>query len=232
MPKALNFKDLRARRWHLLDADFALAEGPEFVPKGTIDRAVWVGIVGLPDDVTIRTTDFRRLDVECAYRIAQAWHDVMDSLPSGVPVNVQAFSVYENLETSLFNAIAGWYRTAGLALRAAADDLLVGLFYQTNAACRADFESVAQGKAKSPPFREIREWLSRLTGDAIFDHPGGIYRLLYDRLSVYTHRISNNIIWQSIGPIYEADAFDRWLSDYMDTDETLRRAIDSIRPHI
>lgn len=99
MPKALNLKDLRARRCHLVDADFALAEGPEFVPKGTIDRAVWVGIVGLPDDVTIRTTDFRRLDVERAYRVAQAWHDVMGSLPDGGPADIQAFSVYENLET-------------------------------------------------------------------------------------------------------------------------------------
>jgi hypothetical protein len=231
LSKPLALSDLRALRWHLESDDFAISEGPEFVPRGKIDKEVWQGIVGLPDDVMIRTTDYRQNDVEHAYHVAQSWHDVMKSLPKG-PLDTQAFSVYENLETSLFNALAGWYRTAGLALRAASDDLLVGLFYQTNRDRRGEFDAVVEGKSASPPFREIREWLSQLSANSLFDHPNGAYRKLYDRLSVYTHRISNNAMWESNGPIYATEAFDRWLSDYFDADSTLRRAIEVMRPHL
>lgn len=230
--KPLALSDLRSLRWHLEDEDFALPEGPEFVPRGTIDRLVWRGIVGLPDDVTIRTTDYREKDVERAYRVAQSWHDVMGSLPQG-PVGVQAFSVYENFETSLFNAMAGWYRTAGLALRAAADDLFVGLFFQTNDARKSEFDAVVSGKARSPQFGETRKWLSAVShGNPVFDFPNGAYPVLYDRLSVYTHRISNSAMWESNGPIYVPEAFDRWLGDFLDSDETFRIAIEATRPYL
>jgi len=63
MPRELPESDFRRVRRYLTNDDFAWAEGPEFAPEGSIDQDIWHGIVELPTDVAIKTTDCRTVDV-------------------------------------------------------------------------------------------------------------------------------------------------------------------------
>src|ERR1035438_9983574 len=99
MPRQLPPTDHRAIREYLLTDDFALWEGPEFVPAGIIDPDVWSRIMGLPDDVAIRTTDLRTGEVERAHAIVSSWLDVGHTLPEG-PLQTQIHSVFEGFEAS------------------------------------------------------------------------------------------------------------------------------------
>jgi len=230
MPRKLPAIDIRARRRHLVNDDFALAEGPEFEPRGNISSDVWHGIVNLPDDVLIRTTDFQATDVERAHALLISWLDTIDSLPEDCPLYIQALAVYEAFDASLFNAVNGWYRTAGLALRAAVDDLLVGLYFQI-IGDRAEFDAIVSGKNGSPRFRNMRDAVLAATKDhALFAYPGGSFGQLYDTLSIYTHRISHGELWDgSNGPIYVKEGFDRWFKEYVQADEVLKAAVDAGR---
>jgi hypothetical protein len=59
--------DLRASRMKLPPEAFALAEGPERPPSDLIDEESWSGITGLPDDVSLRTSDHHGADIKRAY---------------------------------------------------------------------------------------------------------------------------------------------------------------------
>lgn len=227
MPKKLSKHDIRAAREYLVNDDFALAEGPEFVPLGNIAPDVWNGIMGLPDDVAIRTTDFRTAQVEHAHKVAMSWLNVAETLADG-PLQTQTLAVFEAFDASLFNAVTGWYRTAGLTLRAGVDDLLTGLYFQVKAGQRDLFAQIITGAASSPQFKQMRATLLSLTNDAVFEYPGGDFGALYDTLSIYTHRISNAEIWQSNGPIYVDVGFDRWFNEYMRADKVLNAAITAV----
>jgi hypothetical protein len=229
VPKSLPPTDHRAIRKHLVNDDFALSEGSEFVPAGNIDPDVWSGIMGLPDDVAIRTTDLRTEEIEHAHAIAVSWLDVHYTLPEG-PLQTQVYSVFEAFHASLFNAVTGWYRTAGLALRAGVDDLLLGLHFQIKKPHVSKFYGIITGAESSPKFGDMRAALHKATKDPIFSYPGGQFGAIYDTLSIYTHRISNAEIWRSNGPIYVPEGFNRWFSEYTTTDRTLRGAIDVVRP--
>ncbi len=231
MPKQLPTTDIRAVREYLTNDDFAVAEGPEFVPVGNIDPEVWRSITGLPNDVAIQTTDKRRKEIETANALAVSWLDVVDSLPDG-PLKTQSLTCYEAFEASLFNATTGWYRTAGLTMRAGVDDLLTGLFFQINPSMLAEFEAIVSGANQSRKFKEMREALLAATGNNDVFGPKGDFGALYYVLSIYTHRISNSEIWQSNGPIYVREGFDRWFREYTDADRILRAAIDAVRPFV
>lgn len=166
--------------------------------------------------------------IENAYAIAHSWLDVIESFSCYGPLHTQTFAVYESFDTSLFNAITGWYRTAGLTLRAGVDDLLTGLYYQINGD-HATFEKITRGAEQSSKFPEMRKEVRKNTGDKVlFDYPGE-YGNLYDILSIYTHRIAHNELWGSNGPVLTDEGFNRWFDEYSRADKILKAAVDAGR---
>jgi len=57
----------------LRDSDFGLVSKGKESPKDRIDRATWNGIVILPDDVAIRTSDFHGTTLAQLHDLWAAW---------------------------------------------------------------------------------------------------------------------------------------------------------------
>jgi hypothetical protein len=102
-----------------------------FVPSGHIARATWNSIMGLPDSVAIETSDAFAPELEWAERLAWSWLDILDQLPKDSPAQRQVFSALETFQASIFNVLNGWYRIAGVCLRCALEDMLLGLPFFT-----------------------------------------------------------------------------------------------------
>src|SRR5258708_40296771 len=101
-----------------------------------IDPAIWNSIMGLPDSVAIETSDEFAPELEWAVRLAWSWLDIFDQLPEGSPARSQVLSALETFQASIFNVANGWYRIAGICLRCALEDMLLGLYYQNRPADR------------------------------------------------------------------------------------------------
>ncbi|MGA8475091.1 MAG: hypothetical protein WB681_08495 [Candidatus Cybelea sp.] len=228
MPPELPKTDFRRVRRYLADEDFALNEGPAFVPLGRISKDVWEEITGLPTDVAIRTTDYKPNAVSGARRIAASWLGAYEPLDDS-PFHWQSMAVYENSNSSLFNAVSGWYRVAGTSLRVAVDDLLLGLYFQSQPDKLDEFRQIVHEAGRSPQFREMRTFLFERTGDSMFENAGAYASLYYDCLSKYVHRIADGLLWGSNGPIFENEAFEQWWAEYQRTDDVLRCAFEIVR---
>lgn len=224
MPQELPKDDFRATRKYLTEDEFGISGEEDFVPAARIEQEVWDGLMSLPTDVSIRTTDFCPDEVKAAYQIATSWLHIGDPFADG-PIKTQTFSVYEALEASVFMATTGWYRQAGLSLRAAMDDMILGLYYEGIPNKWDQFERIIEGNKSAPMFGCVRDALFDLTGDQLFAKDGGSFGQLYSRLGVYTHCIPNHELWKSNGPIYADEAFERWFEEL---DQTHRRLVEAI----
>lgn len=228
MPKPLPLSDLRARRRHLVNAEFALTEGPEYKPSGHINRDVWDHLVGLSDDVLLRTTDDFAGALEVIDAIGWSWLEINGRFSDTSPLYDQTLSALESFQGSAFNAATGWYRIAGTVLRCALEDVLLGLYYETRPGSKVDFVAIVEGKRGSPAIRTIC--------DGIRAHHPSSDRLiikatrLYAELSVYVHRVANSFIWESNGPVYVPKAFNKWVSQFDQTYRVLCALIDAVVP--
>jgi hypothetical protein len=216
MSKALPLSDHRARRRYLTNDDYALVgKGLPFVPSGRIARETWNNIMGLPDSVAIETSDRFAPELEWANRLALSWLDIFDQMPKDSPAQYQALSALETFQASIFNVLGGWYRIAGVCLRCALEDVLLGIYYQNRPADRAEYEKVADGSERSPSLRDVFKELN--TNGASVELTDRLNALYHSRLSVHAHRRSDGTIWSSNGPVYVSGAFRAWLSEFRDT---------------
>lgn len=227
MPKDLPLADFRRVRQYLTDDEFAYAEGPQYTPEVRIAPETWWGIVGLPTDVSIRTTDFKPNSLAKAYEKATSW---IDAYPysDGSPLHLQTLAVSEGLEAALFSAVSGWYRQAGTCLRVALDDLLLGFYYHGQPGRKQEFEDIIIRGAVTPRFACLREALFEVTANSIFAYPEGGYGKLYDDLSVYVHRIPDHSMWRSNGPIFKNESFDKWWREFQQCDSVMYEAYEAI----
>jgi hypothetical protein len=220
MQKELPESDPRAKRYYLSAEDYGLPSGTPYVPMGSIDIDIWKQLVTCPDSALLKTTDYRAAELKAACELHARLLDcaeVLEQRNGGTaPLHLQVLSAYEDLDSSLYNAAVGWYRTAGLCLRTALDDTLLGLYYDKQTAKLAEFENVIDGGARSKQVREMLRELHSRSSDSTFDPKSGQFILLYDTLSTYQHRISNFALVDSTGPIFDAEAFDRWNNEFAD----------------
>lgn len=206
--KALRQSDHRARRYYLSAEDYGLHEGPEYKPSGHIKREVWKSLVTLPDNVALQTTDHYSRAVETLHRLVWSWLDIHDRLPKGSPMQLQSMAVLECFDGAVFNALHGWYRIAGIMLRCAFEDMLIGLFYQRQNARWPEYEEVVSGKRRSAGRKEMDRELLTFVPAALLSQANALYK---DELSVYVHRISENQIWRSNGPNFTPKALNVWI---------------------
>jgi hypothetical protein len=130
-------EDFRHTRRKLPPDAFALWEGEDPEPTDLIDQATWNGIVHLPDDVSLRTSDHYGSLLKRAYEFWGDWIALVldlqnivghqDALSNGTLVATDAFQV------SLYLALTGFYREAIASLRSAIEAVVVGIYFRDSA---------------------------------------------------------------------------------------------------
>src|SRR5690242_229347 len=110
MSKPLSLDDFRAVRIVLEDEDFALVEGEEGPPTDLIDREVWNGIVTLPDDVAIRTSNHYGQPLRVLDQHWTVWVFAVDSVQE--PIGEAMLDAADEFRAATFNALHGYYRQA------------------------------------------------------------------------------------------------------------------------
>ncbi len=221
MTKNLDLGDFRAIRRVLEPDDFALTDGkPDPPPTDLIDRESWEHIMTQPGHVAVTTTSYQGSRVSLMNDLSSEW---VFSMPLQ-GITGQAMGVISNnLESSIFNAVHGHYKTALTILRAALETSVFAARCAL-AADKARWERWNGGAEFK--FGNACEEILQLSDvkareDEVVDHVGiGIFkgstsrthdawaRTLYSRLCRYSHARGDTTdasIWSSNGPVYSAD---------------------------
>lgn len=122
MIRKLDAKDFRARRVILEPDDFALSDGkPDPSPMDLISQEAWNGIMILPGDVAIRTTNHQGTRAEILYELWSGW---LHEIPHEGIVAEAMLDSADDFAAALFNLLHGFYKQALLLIaKVAADDL-------------------------------------------------------------------------------------------------------------
>lgn len=245
MSKPLSLDDFRAIRIVLEDEDFALVEGPEGPPTGLIDREVWNGIVTLPDDVAIRTSNHHGQLIRVMDQHWTVWVFAVDSVQE--PIGGAMLDAADEFRAATFNALHGYYRQACGCLRNALEVITTAAASQVSG--RADmlrkwkqgelgFGAACDGLQGAATLDSLRDRLATQVGDSIFDQktktaPGGWARRLYSNLSSFEHSsptCRNGDMWQSNGPVFAPRAFSETASTFLETSSLCFLLVKMARP--
>lgn len=209
-----------------------------------VDPETWRGIVALPDDVSLRTSEQQGRVLRDAQAAWRHWLGLVVDIQRTRPdiehdaLVVATMSVAEELQASLYNALTGFYRQAIGMLRAPVEAMLAAADFSA----RPDPQRLAQwlqgreeGRISVPKVRRALRKLepyvrfeqeadSRLLGD------DGWLTWLYGVLCAFVHgrpaltdamgtsiETTNGGMWQSNGPVYAPRAFTFWSTLYFDS---------------
>jgi hypothetical protein len=209
MPKDTRSIDFRTTRTSLPDEAFALVSGPRPGPTDLVTEDVWNGIMHLPDDVAITTSNHHGSQLSALYALWGDWiesiGDEQDELFGGMLDAADCF------QASTFDLLHGYYRSALANLRSAIELVASGSLGNLSPNDR-DYLRWKQQKIGSLPFasclRKLRGATKAPVRASIFK-PDGWMNSLYNKLSAYTHSrpdASDGEMWRSNGPIYVAAA--------------------------
>jgi len=226
----------RYRRAKLPPEAFALhPEGPEPPPRDIVEEEVWRGIVFLPDDVSIRTSDDYGTELRAMHEL---WGSVIEICTEDRDAFFYAvLDVADNLQAALFNALCGFYRVSGSCLRAAVEVAVVGAYLQlekdTKEAIRwregkveVRFGNACDLLIKNSKVKTLEDYLRREMDYSVFQQrqPGkesGWARRLFDELSNFAHARpshSEGALWEgSNGPVFIPRSFSHVCAHYLDT---------------
>jgi hypothetical protein len=235
--------DFRTRRFKLPKEAFAVAPEVDPVPSDQIAEHSWRSIVALPDDVSIRTTDFHGSTFQRADQVFGRWVSLLLDLQSLVPkppddaLCLAAILLIDELQASTYACLTGFYRQAISGLRFGLEAIAAGVYFRA----RPDPARIAEWadglKEGQLWMADIRGFLSRVQPYSRFESPGqgcllgadGWIAFLYKRLSAFSHgrpsltdedgnRIPtcNVELWGgSNGPVYETRSVRMWSVYFM-----------------
>jgi hypothetical protein len=161
----------------------------------------------LPDDVALTTSNHHGKQLRTLCTLWVAWLEAIgedqDALFGAM------LDVADCLQSSTFDALHGYYRSALSNLRAALDVVAIG----TVGNLRPADPVYAMWKASNArlvfPRAQLRRFTSEPVSSLLFKQNGWIDDL-YDELSSYTHSrpdASDGTMWESNGPVYQTSAF-------------------------
>jgi hypothetical protein len=189
------------------DEVFALANGPRLGPTDLVAESVWNGIMHLPDDVAITTSNHHGSQLATLYLL---WGDFIkveqDELFSGMLDAVDCF------QASTFDSLHGYYRSALSNLRSALELVTIGSLGNLSRNDR-DYLRWTKQNLGSLPFSSAMKKLRTATDapmKALIFKPKGWLEALYEELCAYTHSRPDSCdgeMWRSNGPIYVGAAF-------------------------
>ncbi len=234
MSKPMSIADFRAVRVILEPDDFALgSEEPDPPPSDRIAEKTWHGIMNLPDDVAIRTSDHNGQIPGEVYWLWGRWIRAVGMTDDALFVAM--LDATDDLQASFFDALHGYYRTAFSALRNVIELMTIG-------ACGM--------LTKTPLYKEWREGSTEFKFGAACDLlsneislsafnqgirtagyqslwdakraalRGGYSRRLYRDMCNFAHSrpgFTDGDLRSSNGPIYIAKVFWHWYLAYLRT---------------
>ncbi len=129
----INF-DFRIIRKKLLPQNFAVGTNkPDESPTDLIDANTWRDIVSLPDDVSIRTSDYFGSVFNVFWERWADWVSIVLALQKSVkdpkksPIAHVACNAIDEFQASIYNVLTGFYRLAFSALRNIVEQMTIGL---------------------------------------------------------------------------------------------------------
>jgi hypothetical protein len=238
MTRFLPTNDFRAIRQVLEEDDFALAEGPELPPSDLIENDTWSGIMTLPDDVAIRTSNHHGSVLKLMYELWSVWWVTIGETED--LLHVPMLDAGDDFNAAIFNLLHGFYRQACDSLRSALELISIGAWYQLtgrdtefqqwrtgqlvrdiglNLACDG-IRSVASTLHLETHLQTVLQDDLFRRGNRRTGEPGGWVRRLFGDLSHYVHSrpgYTNGDMWSSNGPIYDRRAAITTSSYYLQT---------------
>jgi hypothetical protein len=228
--RSLDVALFRAERQYLADHIFLGVPGGGAPPSDVVPREAWEGMMDLPTDVLLRTTDYLGRMVDDLHDQGGAWIHAMPMQPSDSQFMFEpAMDASDEFQAAPFVAMHGWYRQATAGLRNA----LEAMTCAAGLAVRNDTAHYAGWRAGTfePKFGNAVELLaadstlaaldSRIGPPGLFGrNPDGVVQEIYNKLCRYAHSRAghtNADIWQSNGPVFISGAFTQFWTDFCDT---------------
>jgi hypothetical protein len=104
----LDYNDFRATRYVLDPDDFALSDdGPEPPSSDLIDENTWHGIMMLPGDVAIRTTNDHGSRLANLHKLEVGWTQMF---PGPGIVASAMLDCFDAFQAATFNMVHGFYK--------------------------------------------------------------------------------------------------------------------------
>jgi hypothetical protein len=229
MPRYLTNTDFRARRRVLIRSDFALAEGPEPLPEDLIDKTVWRGIVTLPDDVAIRTSNHHGTTLAQLNELSSAWIFSMRMPPHRERVSPVMLDAYDEMQASIYNCLTGFYRFSAGGMRNVLELVAIGCWAEV-CGKKQEFRHWQKGKLELGLGRacdglmaataSLEAHLKATVNDTLFAQKnasakglaaqGGCVRRIFSSISDFAHsrpQYTDSHFRKSNGPIYVKSAF-------------------------
>jgi hypothetical protein len=211
-PAPSDFRNLRAL---LPDEVFALPKGgrKRRDPTDVVSEKTWQGIMHLPDDVAIMTSNHHGTALAALYTL---WGDWIEAIGEEDPLFIPMLDAADCFQSSTFDSLHGYYRSALSSLRSALELVAIGAL-----GClvpRDDLYLRWKKSAANLAFPSCRGRLRRAAKEpvrSLLFKQGGWMDLLYYKLCDYAHSrpdSSDGAMWQSNGPIYVAIIFDNVFS--------------------
>jgi hypothetical protein len=222
--------DFRIERAYLADHVFLSVPGGGEPPNDPIAEESWDGIMSLPTDVLLRTTDYQSSMLEDCHDQWAAWIETTPIEPAQSAYMFEpALDAADELHAAPFIAAHGWYRQATSGLRNA----LEAMSHAAAFAVRNDAQGYTQWRAGAlePKLGNSADLLAadanvthheqQLGGAGLFGHnPHGVVREIYAHLCRYAHSQAGHVnadIWQSNGPVWVGRGFTQFWVDFCDT---------------
>ena len=250
MSKPLPTDDFRAVRIVLEPEDFALTDGVPDVPDDLVDQETWNGIMVLPDDVAIRTSNHKGGWLKELYHQQALWTEYAVGDSGNVDILFEAMLyTMDEIDAATFLNLHGFYRQSIGCLRNTLEIVTVGTYLQIYNLSE-DLKLWSEGKKKIPfgtacdhlnnakSIRKLQGHLRTEQGDSFFETinkapKAGWVRRLYDMLCSYAHSqpdMTNVSMWNSNGPIYVPRAFHQATNLFIDTVMTGYMLVKLARP--
>jgi hypothetical protein len=227
--------DFRFKRYKLPPEAFALRpEGLVPPPRDVVNEEVWLEIVTLPDDVSIRTSDDFGTEMKA---MTQLWGSIIEMCNKTDDALFHAvLDVADALQACMFNAICGYYRVAASCLRAAIEYTVIGTYLQMEkdkaealrwqrGEVEIKFGAACDRLSGNPQVKMLEEHLKKKMNYSIFQQrrsgtDAGLARYLFSELSNFAHgrpTHSEGILWEgSNGPIFVPRSFGRVYAHFLD----------------
>jgi hypothetical protein len=209
MAKGVRSTDFRATRTLLPDKAFALVSGRRPGPTDLVSKDVWHGIMHLPDDVAITTSNHHGSQLAALYTLWGDWVEAIGQVPD------ELFSAMldaaDCFQSSTFDSLHGYYRSALTNLRGALELVAIGALGNLSPNDR-DYLRWRKQNVGSLPFASCIRKLRGVTKEpshALIFKPNGWLETLYQELCAYAHSrpdSSDGEMWRSNGPIYVGTA--------------------------
>jgi hypothetical protein len=234
MAKQLPVTDFRALRMVLEPNDFALGgDEPDPPPSDLISKKTWFGIMNLPDDVAVRTTDRNGKAIGEAHWLWARWIEATGDAQDALFVPM--LDACDDLQASIFDAIHGYYRTGFSALRNVLELMTIAICgalrsspqYSNwrNGSAEFKFGAACDQLSNEPLLGVFNNRMRAAGHQSLWDakrgsSPGGYGRRFYKELCNYAHSrpgFTDADLRKSNGPIYVGRVFLDWYYAYLKT---------------